>query len=76
MSSPSSRFKDFGSIIIDDDPFGKRMKIQLSDIPENLNIRNLLNYLKCNGWMNYKFNETGISTVVILSYIPPVLKIK
>jgi len=83
MSEASTRFKDFESIIINNDQFEKCLRIKLSESPDNINIRNLLRYLKNNGWMNYKFNSYSIKpqineqgTMVIVSYIPPVLKFK
>lgn len=84
MSTTSSRFKDFGSIVITNNQFEKFLTIHLSDVlPDNISVSNLLSYLKTNGWVNYKFsgysikpqvNEHGVSTVVILSYTPPKLK--
>lgn len=85
MSEASERFKDFESIIINNDQFEKCLRIKLSEVPENINVRNLLRYLKSNGWCNYKFNsysikplinDQGTDTLIILSYIPPVLKFK
>ena len=83
MSEASTRFKDFESIIINNDQFEKCLRIKLSETSENVNIRNLLRYLKNNGWCNYKFNSYSIKpqineqgTMVIISYIPPVLKFK
>ena len=57
MSEASTRFKDFESIIINNDQFEKCLRIKLSETPDNINIRNLLRYLKNNGWCNYKFND-------------------
>lgn len=83
MSQTSkSRFKDFESIIINNDQFEKCLKIELSDSPDKVNIRKLLSYLKCNGWLNYKFNDYSVrsinelGTLVTISYVPPILKFK
>lgn len=83
MSTTSSRFKDFDSIVVTNNQFEKFLSIHLSIIPENVDVRKLIGYLKCNGWINYKFNsysvkpqvnEQGVTTLVILSYTPPALK--
>jgi hypothetical protein len=74
-----SRFKNFDSIVITNNQIDKCLNIQLTNLSENINIRNLLQYLKNNGWCNYKFNEYSIKkqdninlpTLVILSYTPP-----
>jgi len=81
MNTTSLRFKNIESNIIDilNDQYGKCLKIQLSNKPDN--ISSLISYLKNNGWCNYKFNDYSIKkhvneldVVVTLSYIPPVLK--
>lgn len=83
MSTTSSRFKDFDSIIITNNQFEKILTVHLSAIPDNVDVRKLIGYLKCNGWINYKFygysikpkvDEQGITTLVTLSYTPPPLK--
>lgn len=75
-----SKLKNFDSIIIINNQFDKCLNIHLSNSPENINIRYLLQYLKNNGWNNYKFNEYSIKnqidnlkhpTLVILSYTLP-----
>lgn len=83
MSTTSLRFKYFDSIVITNNQFEKFLTIHLPDVlPDNISVSNLLSYLKTNGWVNYKFsgysikpqvNEHGVSTVVILSYIPPTI---
>jgi len=78
----NSRFKDFESIIINNDQFEKCLKIELHETPENVNVRKLLSYLKNNGWLNYKFNDYSVrsinehGTLVTISYVPPILKFK
>ena len=83
MSTTSSRFKCFDSIVITNNQFEKILTIHLSELPDSISVSNLLSYLKSNGWINYKFNgysikpqvnEHGVSTVVLLNYTPPQLK--
>jgi hypothetical protein len=84
MNETSSRFKDFESIIINDNQFEKCLIIQLA--LAELNITKLLSYLKCNGWSDYKFNQYSMksqidehgtpTTTVIVGYVPPIVKFK
>ena len=79
MNEMTSKFKDFDSIVINDNQFEKCLRIQLN--LSELNITKLLSYLKCNGWSDYKFNQYSMKsqidengnpkTTVIVGYIPP-----
>jgi len=80
MNPSSLRFKNIESTIINilNDHYEKCLKVQLSKKPDN--ISSLINYLKQNGWCNYKFNGYSMKNhvneqdvVVILNYIPPTL---
>lgn len=79
MSNLPSRFSTFDSIVINNDQGDKCLKIELPNSSEDINVRNLISYLKCNGWIDYKFKEYSIKTLekgikVILSYELPKVK--
>ena len=83
MNKTSSRFKDFESIVINDNQFEKCLTVTL--LLDSINIQTVLSYLKCNGWSNYKFNqysmktqsnEHGTFTTAIIGYVPPSVNFK
>ena len=83
MNKTSSRFKDFESIVINDNQFEKCLTVIL--FLESIDIMKLLSYLRCNGWSNYKFNqysmktqinEHGTYTTAIIGYVPPAVNFK
>jgi len=78
MNDVNARSINNNIIKVENDRFDKNVKIHCSIDPQN-KIINIINYLKTNGWKNFKFNDYSIrkdndNYVVSMSYVEPIIR--
>lgn len=78
MSDSNARSIDNNIIRVENNRFDKNVKIHCSCDPQN-KIVNIINYLKSNGWKNFRFNDYSVKRdnddyVVSMSYVEPTIR--
>jgi len=77
MSENNNRKTNDNIVKIENNQFDNYLKIHCKNDPTG-KISNIMRYLKCNGWENFKFNQYKIDTnnndyIIKIDYIMPKL---